>query len=477
MTEDGAHSSKLLLADFDRDGDLNLVTNWDAIRINWNPGSGNFGMASQSLGTGYNDVIGFESGDFDGDGDLDLVAVVVGDGTYTFASQFTGRVVVYYNQGNGVMSGVNIAQTNAEFYTAVTLADINADGRMDLVLAAESDTTPARLIWLRGTGNATGTATAGFDAPATLLSSAQTGFHQVYGLASADLDEDGRPDLVCAAYSTTWALHWMRGTGTGVQAPAILVEGITSRQRYFAAPEPIGLADQDQDGDVDIIYNGGTRMLENRAIHRGAAVRVVEWTGTRPGGVADLACGDVNSDGRPDLIASDAAGKRLLWYAGTASGISAPWTVSTGTVSPISVEAADLNRDGRTDMVWTGGGQLTRSFNTAGTGFTWQDASVSPHSGTPGLVLADRDADGDTDILTMTSTGLRWFNNNNNAASWTGETVYGSSVVQSFAAEQFSIGGGPVEVATVDASLASLFEFASGNWISVRGVPVAGSTA
>lgn len=161
----------------------------------------------------------------------------------------------------------------------LTVADFNKDGRLDLATASYN--TDALMLFL-GKGDGT------FPAPSTV----STG-NNPYAIASGDLDSDGNPDLVTSSSDGT--IYAYRGNGNG------------SFQTALRLPTGIGLnytlslADLDQNGRLDILATGFNTDKIAVLLQTGPFVfepSITYSTGNQPIGIM---VADVNNDSRPDI--------------------------------------------------------------------------------------------------------------------------------------------------------------------------------
>ncbi|OUJ68774.1 FG-GAP-like repeat-containing protein [Hymenobacter crusticola] len=277
-------------------------------------------------------------------------------------------------------------------------------------------------------------------------------------VVAADVDGDGDLDLLTANYrpdltaSGTVSIRLNKGNGTYTNGQEVSVG---------AGPYCVKVADTDGDGDLDLLTANA-----NAGEVGTVSVRLNNGTGTFsrgqdvPVGYAphDIAIGDVNQDGLPDLLAAN--------YIAAGSNSATVSTVSvrlqnglrefrlTGPEVPVgprptSVVLGDVNNDGNLDLLTANSSSTTVSVrlndglgNFSGT----QEVTVgfSPHQ----VVLGDVNNDGNLDLLTA-----NYFDYTNPAGNFTSSTV-GISLNQGAgtfgAAQQVRVGQGTRSLALGD---------------------------
>ena len=430
------------LADLDRDGDPDFIESSTGVRIRWNDGTGNHSTFT-TLTTTLQSAPQIETGDFDGNGWIDVA--VFGDvaGLHPeFPLWLTGRLTMFWNDA-GTFTAQNIHDlTPGLMFYGSGQADVDGDGRTDLLAAHERFSGGSDLLWFRNTGS-------GFAAPVvvfsdTLQNNRETRFHP------GDLDEDGKIDLVTS--SVSGQIQWLRGTGGGAFAsPIVLRAGLSSGNA-----SPLGVADIDGDGDLDISFSFGGGWLENRSIRMQSAASISAYSGVNPSGTVRLTTGDLNNDGRQDLVAADGGSTRIRWYPGSATGLQSSSIISTGDIQPLGVATGDFNGDGWTDVAWTTTGTLRQALSTNGSGFSWTTSTAATMSGIRDIIAEDMDRDGDTDILSAAPSAntIRIHFNNGSASSWLPQNVdTGLSNMLGFTTGQLFPGGRPEVVALGNGNL------------------------
>ncbi|HEY9407936.1 MAG TPA: FG-GAP-like repeat-containing protein [Jiangellaceae bacterium] len=144
-------------------------------------------------------------------------------------------------------------------------------------------------------------------------------------IAPGDWNGDGNPDLM-ARQASDGSLWLYRGTGTGGF-------GVRSKigSGWAAMDAVVGAGDWNGDRLIDLIArrsSDGTLWLYPGA--GGNAFGTAQRIGTGWRGYLIVGAGDVNRDGRPDLVARTPAGQLMLYPGNGAGGIGAPSTLSTG---------------------------------------------------------------------------------------------------------------------------------------------------
>jgi hypothetical protein len=250
---------------------------------------------------------------------------------------------------------------------ALAVADLNGDGKPDLI-GFDS-------VWL---GNGDGT----FQAPLSFVGPGVTA-----NIAVGDFNGDGIPDLAISGYfvcCTTSSVGILFGNGDGSLPPALVVgdfnlDGIAD----------IAFADSgDPGGNLGVVLGIGDGAFQPPAYY------------SLPTASAFIVVADFNADGRADIAIPSTS--TIDIFLGNGDGtFKTPLSYASGSVSGLA--ARDVNGDGKPDLLYSSTPSTTPEIAVAigkGDG-TFQSPSFYP-AGTSlsGLVaIADFNGDGKADVV------------------------------------------------------------------------------
>jgi hypothetical protein len=173
-----------------------------------------------------------------------------------------------------------------------------------------------------------------------------------YPLAVGDVNGDGRPDIITPSSKPgERTVTVLLGDGRGGFKPAPGSPVATAGQAYFVA-----LGDVNGDGRPDLVvaHNDDGRVTvllgDGRGGFRPAPSSPVDL-GSRAWGVV---VADVNRDGKPDLVAATGDAVRVLLGDGRGSFRAAPGSPFAAGKGAWRLAVADLNGDGKLDVAATG---------------------------------------------------------------------------------------------------------------------------
>ncbi len=231
---------------------------------------------------------------------------------------------------------------------AAALGDLNRDGRPDLAVANSGSGTVSVLL------NTTtpGAATATFSAQQSFATGTNPS-----SVAIGDINVDGVPDLAVANSGSDTVSVLLNTTAFGAATPSFV-----SQQPFAVGAAPVSVALGDLNGDRRpdlVIANSGSVNVSVRFNVSGSAAPTPSFTAlqTIGSGVipSSVALGDLNGDGKPDLVVADSDSDNVSvllnsTIPGTGTAIFAvQGTFATG-MGPASVAVGDLSGDGRPDL-------------------------------------------------------------------------------------------------------------------------------
>jgi hypothetical protein len=289
---------------------------------------GNWGFAL----TGKNQPLKMDVGDVTGDGKADVVAVESeGGGNY--------RYMLGTSNGSGIGSWVQIlaGMNNPD---KIAVGDVTGDGKADIVAVEQESGGNYR--YMLGTSNGSG-----IGSWTTLL----TGMSHPTFMDLGDVTGDGKADIVAVEQESGGNYRYMLGTSKGTS----ISWGFTSLTN-MSGPWQMAVGDITGDKKADVVTvedAGGGSFRYMLGTSTGSNFT---WGYLLTGMSAPyrMTLGDVNGDGKADIVAdeSEGGGKfRYMFGISTGSTIS-PWGYAlTGLSSQEGLGVGDVTGDGKADVV------------------------------------------------------------------------------------------------------------------------------
>ncbi len=238
------------------------------------------------------------------------------------------------------------------------VADINKDGRLD-VLIANSEST-GRLVWYEAP-------TSPGDAGATWIEHViEPSVDYVHGILVADFDNDGDPDVAFSEMQQSArkraGIYWNPGNGTSWSLKILATTGSHN----------IRMGDIDRDGDMDIVganYEDTSPVeLWRNLLSNGSILSLDRWSYIQLANnnmrTFGLDFGDIDRDGKTDAVSGP------YWYRNPGGKMTDAWIRSGMFPNGIhAILVVDVDGDNFTDVI----GQKTEGTNP---GIFWLEANT-----------------------------------------------------------------------------------------------------
>jgi len=299
-----------------------------------------FQRISLLQGPGALGVRTFAIADISGDGRLDLIAACNGQLIYLRQGESALNPFTWVSDVISGSSGAGLGQ-----WTDVALVQLDGLFAPDLV-ACNGD--PGRLIWFRSPQfplNGNGWTPIGIDTATRAGASA---------LVIEDIDRDNLPDVMSAAAGESQAtLAWYRNPGLTVDPTQPWLRFAVTG---FAQPTRIAVADVDRDGRSDVIACSPT---QRRIGWFQQPVDLTEpaWQGYvladfSTNTPVDLIAADVEVNGQPDVVVATADVGGLRWFT-PINSVQSRWVennLADFSLNVNRIAMGDIDRDGRIDV-------------------------------------------------------------------------------------------------------------------------------
>ncbi len=363
-----------------------------------------FAKAADYDGDGYR-ATAVAIGDLNGDGHLDIVVA----NTEQFFFSLYGELSVLMGNGDGTFQAAAPYNSGGFGATSVAIADVNRDGHPDLVVANDCQTlnelsqcnSLGGVSVLMGNGDGTFQTAVPYD----------SGGFDATSVAVGDVNRDGHPDLIVANQCQSFDQNGecvgpsevgvLLGNGDGTFQPAVSYGSIGTDASSVA------IGDVNRDGRPDLVVLGS-----------GVSVLLGNGDGTfqtpviyNQGGQS-IALGDLNGDGYPDIVVAD--GQVNVMLNNGDGTFQAPVTYNPGIEYAFWVAIGDVN-GGALDII-TGSSFQDKQHPAGGVGVlpgngdgTFQPAASFGTGGrfTDSVAIGDVNGDGKADIVTANGYGKK----------------------------------------------------------------------
>jgi PKD repeat protein len=348
----GTTPQPLAIGDMDGDGKPDLVISNDPDIVSVLRNTSSTGVINGSSFAAKVDVAtasspsGLDLGDLDGDGKLDVA----------IANNLSTSVSLYRNLSNSgsISLSAKVDHTTGTQPTDVAIGDVDADGKADVAVSnlSSNNVSVLRNISVEGT----------IDANSLVAKQDYATATSPQGVALADIDGDGKPDLLVPGFGTN-QLSVLRNTST---AGTVDASSFAAKVDFATASIPAGVITADIDGDtkpdvivpnfsstsVSVFRNTVTSGIDGTSL----AAKVDYTLGTSP---IAAAVGDLDGDGKIDLAVASQGSDfvsvlRNQAISGTINAASLATRVDYTTGDqPSGAAIGDLDGDGRSDLVVT----------------------------------------------------------------------------------------------------------------------------
>jgi hypothetical protein len=350
--------------------------------------------------------------------------VIVANGQLN-SSDSRGSVAVMLGHGDGIFQAAPIYSPGANLNTSAAMADVNGDGKPDVIVASAC-TPPActgSVDVLLGNGDGT------LQPPLTYDSGGSSPDpSNVEAVKVADVNGDGKLDLIvanqypptaCCDPSKNGLVGVLLGNGDGTFQPVVTY----GSGGYFASS--VAIADVNSDGMQDLLV---ANQCVSGADCNSGTVSILLGDGTGAFGAAQtfasggfspnsIVAADVNGDGIPDLLVLDNCltesctdhGQVAVLLGNGGGAYQAAQIYDSGSFLAHSLAVADLNGDGKPDLIVSNEGFVSVLLGNGDGTFQSAINSLAEAGITGHLAVADFDGDGILDVAS--SDGSLFFGN------------------------------------------------------------------
>ncbi len=322
------------------------------------------------------------------------------DGGVDYVSECDGQAITWLPDASGV--GAVMYNLAVRGYGPTAVFDMDGDGDDDVVGAL----TTGPLLWRENLV---------IHRSVVLGDRAdiEIEVNGAFNITSGDLDGDGDADFAAAAFNDD-VISWHENLGGGVFLAHEVLAGTNG-------PVSVICADLDMDGRLDL----ASASTNDSTIHWHRNLGGVPPTfetrvvSTDAGGVFSISAGDLDRDGRIDLVSAEKNVDRVRWFRNQDVNGAVEFTaglVKNGVRGAFHVHVADVDGDAWPDVLSASrdDDSVRLLRNLGGDLSSCQTIVLTTRAGGAACVhSADMDGDGDIDVVSASRDdgGVRWFEN------------------------------------------------------------------
>jgi hypothetical protein len=321
--------------------------------------------------------------DFNGDGTPDLVYI---DGS--------GMHILLGN-GDGTFRAGQTITLPAGMGGRITIADVNADGKLDLVFGGSNPQVQVAAVLGNGDGS--------FGAPiVTTINLNHSLYADVFRrFGVTDVNGDGAVDLIVSdGLNTQMYILLGNNTGSFTLGSAFPLNG---------SPGDVWTGDFNRDGHADFLVPSTTAANVTVYLGNGDGTfqaGVIYGGGPPNSPISSMVLADMDGDGHPDMVVSDQTDKIKILH-GNPDGTFATTSSGGATLNSFAtvLAVADFNSDGVLDIAVNDGSGLTILLGTGSLNYS-NPVPYSLGASAETAAVADFNRDGHPDVALTVNGGI-----------------------------------------------------------------------